>query len=84
MTEMSRGAERENSKEEKGVVKTEVPTKVHWVKRKCENYYRISFYYLFSPDNILKLFLLWTWPYQDLFYLQSVTEVNYWSCLDKQ
>lgn len=55
---MSRGAERENSKEEKGVVKTEVPTKVHWVKRKCENYYRISFYYLFSPDNILKLFLL--------------------------
>lgn len=38
MTEMSRGAEREKRKEEKGVVKTEVPTKVHWEKRKCENY----------------------------------------------
>lgn len=42
MMEMSRGAERENSKEEKGVVKTEVPTKAHWAKRKCENYYRFS------------------------------------------
>jgi len=30
---MSRGAERGNGKE-KGVVKTEVPTKVHWAKRK--------------------------------------------------
>lgn len=40
MTEMSRGAERENNKEEEGVVKTEVPTKVHWAKRKCETYYR--------------------------------------------
>jgi len=59
MMEMSRGAERENSKEEKGVVKTEVPTKVHWAKRKCENYYGFSNFIL-SPiftENILKLFL---------------------------
>lgn len=34
MTEMSRGAEKENGKDEKGVVKTEVPTKVHWAKGK--------------------------------------------------
>lgn len=56
---MSRGAERENSKEEKGVVKTEVPTKVHWAKRKCENYYGF-FNFILSPiftENILKLFL---------------------------
>lgn len=50
---MSSGAERENSEEEKGVVKTEVPTKVHWAKRKCENYldyldFPSSFCYLFS------------------------------------
>lgn len=42
MMEMSRGAERVTNKEEKGAVKTEVPTKVHWVKRKCENYFRFS------------------------------------------
>lgn len=42
MMAMSREAERENCKEEKGVVKTEVPTKVHWAKRKCENYYGFS------------------------------------------
>lgn len=50
MMGMSRGAESENSKEEKGVVKTEVPTKVHWAKRKYEIYYRVSsfIYHLFS------------------------------------
>lgn len=86
MMEMSRWAERENSKEEKGSVKTEVPTKVHWAKRKCEKDYRFSNFTLLPifTDNILKLFLLSTWPYQDLFYHQSLTGVNYWSCLDKQ
>lgn len=56
---MSRGAERENSNEEKGVVKTEVPTKVHWAKRKCENYYEFSNFILLTifDENILKLFL---------------------------
>ncbi len=47
MMEMSRGAERDKSKDKKGVVKTEVPTKVHWAKRKCENY-TVLVYYLFS------------------------------------
>lgn len=42
MMETSRGAEKENGKLEKGVVKTEVPTKIHWAKRKCENYHRFS------------------------------------------
>lgn len=58
--EMSRGAKRENSREQKGVVKTEVPTKVHWVKRKCENYDRFSNFAVLPifTDNIVKFFLL--------------------------
>lgn len=54
MMEMSRGAERENGKEETGVDKTEVPTKVHWAKRKCENYYRFSNFIVLPifSDNI--------------------------------
>lgn len=57
---MSRGAKSKNNKEEKGVVKTEVPTKVHWAKRKCKNYSRFSNLILLPiiTDNILKLFLL--------------------------
>lgn len=47
MMEMSRGTEGDKSKEEKGVVKTEVP-QVQWAKRTCENYYTYSIYYLFS------------------------------------
>lgn len=35
MMEMSRGAEGDEYQEEMGVVKTEVPTKVHWAKTKC-------------------------------------------------
>lgn len=35
MMEMSRGAEGDEYQEEMGVVKTEVPTKVHWAKAKC-------------------------------------------------
>lgn len=60
MMEMSRGAERGNSREQKGVVKTEVPTKVHWAKRKWENYYRFSTFIVLPifTDNIVKLFLL--------------------------
>lgn len=56
MMEMSREAERENSKDEKGAVKTEVPTKVHWAKRKSENYYRFSNFILLPifTNNILK------------------------------
>lgn len=45
--EMSKGAEEDKSKVEKGVVKTEVP-QVQWAKRKCESYYTFSIYYLFS------------------------------------
>lgn len=58
--EMSRIIKSKNSKEEKGVVKTEVPTKVHWAKRKCKNYYRFSNFILLPiiSDNILKLVLL--------------------------
>lgn len=60
MMEMSRGAESENSKEEKGVVKTEVPTKIHWAKIKCKKYDRFSNFNLLPiiTDNILNLFLL--------------------------
>lgn len=25
---------------------------------------------------------MWTWPFQELFYLQFLIVVNYWSCLD--
>lgn len=58
MMEMNRGAE-ERSNEEKGVVKTEVPTKVHWAKIKCENY-RFSNLILLSifSNNILNFFFV--------------------------
>lgn len=46
MMEMSRGEESDKNEEEKGVVKTEVPTKVHWAKRKCENYYSFQFHFI--------------------------------------
>lgn len=73
MMEMSR-AENETSKEEKGNVKTEVPTKVQRAKRKCNKYYTFSKKIPVpnTTDSILKLFQLWTRPYQDLFYLQFV------------
>lgn len=46
MMEMSRGAESEKSKV-KGVAKTEVPTKIHWAKRKQESiiHLQISLYH---------------------------------------
>lgn len=37
MTAMSNRAKRENRREQKGVVKTEVPIRVHRAKRKSEN-----------------------------------------------
>lgn len=40
MTAMSNRAERENRREQKGVVKTEVPMRVHRAKRKSENYFQ--------------------------------------------
>lgn len=54
MTGMSKavGNDKENSKEVKGVAKTEVPTKVHWAKRE---------YFTLLPiitDNNLKLLLV--------------------------
>lgn len=39
---MSRGGEEDEYQEQKGVVKTEVPTKVHWAKRKCLKGLQIS------------------------------------------
>lgn len=56
MMEMSRGAETGNCAEQKGVVKTEVPTKVHWAKLKFENYNGFAF--TIFTKNIVKLFLL--------------------------
>lgn len=55
------------TKDKQGVVKTEVPTKVLWVQRKCDFQKHIL-----SPvsTNILMHTLLRTWPYQDLLYLQ--------------
>lgn len=59
MMEMSR-AESQTSKEEKGNVKTEVPTKVQRAKRKCKKYYTFSKFLsvLNTADSILKLFQL--------------------------
>lgn len=39
---MSRGGEGDEYQEQMGVVKTEVPTKVHWAKRKCLKGLQIS------------------------------------------
>lgn len=57
---MSREAKRANSREQKGVVKTELPTKVQWVKRKYENYYKFSNFIVLPifTYNYVKLFLL--------------------------
>lgn len=48
---------KENSKEEKGVAKTEVPTKVHWAKREYNSLLPII-------TNSLKLLLVWSGLYQ--------------------
>lgn len=60
MMGMSRGAVIENCGEQKGVVKTEVPTKVHWAKLIFENYDGFSNLTVFTifTKNIVKLFLL--------------------------
>lgn len=66
MMEMSKEAEREHIEAEKGVVKTEVPTKVYWAKRKYEIKLDLSFFF-----NELPFF-----TDQHLFYLQSL-KVNH-------
>lgn len=86
MMEMSRGAEKENGKLERVLLKQRYQPKSTGEKENVKTIidFPISFVLPILTANILKLFLLWTWPYQDSFYIQPSAEVNYWSCLYKQ